>query len=92
VTVTSKKEFNLWTTENIKTKDTRMAITNINTITYYLDFLKNKFQFSDKDMTKVPQNPFTYLRQVFKDTALRTTQYKMLYKLIYTKNCLRYVG
>ena len=78
-----------WTTENIKTKEIRIAITNIKTITYDLDFLKNKFQFSDEDMTKVPQNPFTYLRQVFKDTAFRTSQYKMLYKLIYTKKLLK---
>ena len=44
-------------------------MTNIKTIAYDLDFLKNKFQFSDEDMTKVPQNPFTYLRQLYKDTA-----------------------
>ena len=75
----------VWTTENIKTKEIRITMTNINTIAYDLDFLKNKFQFSDEDMTKVPQNPFTYLRQVFKDTAFRASQYKMLYKLIYTK-------
>ena len=64
-------------------------MTNIKTIAYDLDFLKNKFQFSDEDMTKVPQNPFTYLRQAFKDTALRASQYKMLYKVIYTKKLLK---
>jgi hypothetical protein len=36
-------------------------------------------------MANVPQNPFTYPREVFKDSALRVPQYKMLFKLIYTK-------
>jgi hypothetical protein len=45
-------------------------MTNISTTAYDLELLKN-FQFSEEDMTKVPQSPFTYLRQVFKDTAVR---------------------
>jgi hypothetical protein len=61
----------VWTTKNIKTKEIRITITmsKISTIKTYLDFLKNNFHFSDSDMTEVPQNPFTYLRQAFKDTA-----------------------
>jgi hypothetical protein len=64
-------------------------MTNINTITYDTDFLKYKFQFFDEDKTKVTQNPFTYFRQVFKDTAFKASQYKILFKPIYTKILLK---
>jgi hypothetical protein len=37
-------------------------------------------------MTEVPQNPFTYIRQTFEDTAIRASQYEILFKIIYTKN------
>ena len=51
---------------------------------------KSEFQifFSDEDMESVPQAPFKYLRETFKDTAFRASQYKMLNKLIYTKKLL----
>ena len=41
------------------------------------------FDFSDEDMPNVPQNPFKYLKETFKDTAFRASQYKMLHKLIF---------
>ena len=47
-----------------------------------------KFGFSDEDMQSVPQAPFKYLRETFKDTAFRASQFKMLHKLIYTKKLL----
>ena len=43
-----------------------------------------KFNFYEKDMSEVPQSLFTYLRQIFKDRAFRSSQYKMLIKLIYS--------
>ena len=43
-------------------------------------------------MQSVPQNPFTYLRDTFKDTAFRASQYKMIHKLIYTKKLLLICG
>ena len=51
--------------------------------------MKNKFHFSDAEMDSVPKNPFTYLREIFKDTAFRASQYKMLNKLIYPKKLLK---
>ena len=36
----------------------------------------------------MPQAPFKYLTEIFKDTAFRASQYKMLHKLIYTKKLL----
>ena len=32
-------------------------------------------------MQSVPQKPFKYLREIFKDAAFRASQYKMLHKL-----------
>lgn len=78
-----------WTTDNIKTKDIRVAITNISTITYDLAYLRDKFGFSNADMAQVPQNPYSYLRQVVKDTGFRAFQYKLLNKLIYTRKQLK---
>ena len=46
-----------------------------------LEHVRNKFNFTDAEMNSVPSNPFTYLREIFKDTALRASQYKMLIKL-----------
>ena len=40
-------------------------------------------------MQSVPQNPFTYLREIFKDTAFRVSQFKMLNKLIYARKLLK---
>ena len=58
------------------------------TIIQDLEHVRNKFNFSEADMDSVPNNPFTYLREIFKDTAFRSSQYKMLNKLIYaTRQC-----
>jgi zinc-binding in reverse transcriptase len=78
-----------WTVGNIKTRDIRIALTNVSTVGNDLEYLRNKFGFSENDMTEVPQNPFTYLRKVFKDTTFRMAQYKMLYKLTYTLKRLK---
>ena len=51
------------------------------TITQDLEHVRNKFNFSEADMESVPQNPFTFLREIFKDTAFRASQYKILNKL-----------
>jgi hypothetical protein len=40
--------------------DNRKTMINISTIAYDLDSWKNKLQFWDADMAKVPQNPFTF--------------------------------
>ena len=40
-------------------------------------------------MDSVPPNPFTYLREIFKDTAFRASQYKILNKLVYAKKLLK---
>ena len=61
-----------------------MALIKVNLIAHDLEYLQDKFGFSDEDMQNVPQAPFKYLREIFKDTAFRTSQYKMLNKLIYT--------
>ena len=60
----------------------------VNIISHDLGCLQDKFGFSDEDMQSVPQAPFKYLRETFKDTAFRASQYKMLHKLIYTKKLL----
>ena len=44
--------------ENIYLTDIRVALTNENTITRDLEYLREKFDFSDSDMLEVPQNPF----------------------------------
>ena len=67
-----------WTDQNINTKDIRLAIMSQTLIIQDLDHVKNKFHFSDADMESVPQNPFTYLREIFNDTAFRASQYKIL--------------
>ena len=46
-----------------------------------LENVREKFNFSEEDIQRVPQNLFTYLGETFKDTAFRTSQYKMLYLL-----------
>ena len=65
-----------------------MALIKANLISHDLWYLQDKFGFSDEDMQSVPQAPFKYLRETFKDTAFRASQYKMLHKLIYTKKLL----
>ena len=50
--------------------------------------IQEKFGFFDEDMQSVPQDPFIYLREIFKDTAFRASQFKMFHKLIYTKKLL----
>ena len=50
--------------------------------------IQEKFGFFDEDMQSVPQDPFIYLREIFKDTAFRASQFKMFHKLIYTKKPL----
>ena len=57
-------------------------------IVQLIQYLQEKFGFSDEDMQSVPQDPFKYLREIFKNTAFRAYQYKMLHKLIYTKKLL----
>ena len=42
--------------------------------------IREKFDFTEEDMQSVPQNPFTYLKNTFKDTAFRASQYKMIQK------------
>ena len=46
--------------------------TNENTINKALEHTREMFNFSEKDMQSVPQNPFTYLTETFK--AFRTSQ------------------
>ena len=58
-------------------------------ITQDLEHVRIKFNFSEVDMRSVPQNPFTYLREIFKDTAFRASQFKMLNKLIYARKLLK---
>jgi hypothetical protein len=42
-------------------------------------------------MTKVPQNPFTYLRQLLKDTAFRASQFlNTIYDDIHQKTIKTY--
>ena len=77
------------TIENISTKEIRISIMKQHTITQDLEHVRRKFNFSDGDIDSVPSNPFTYLRETFKDTAFRASQYKMLNKLIYAKKLLK---
>ena len=77
-----------WTIDNIVAKDIRLALIKDNLISHDLWYLQDKFGFSDEDMQSVPQAPFKYLRETFKDTAFRASQFKMLHKLIYTKKLL----
>ena len=51
--------------------------------------MRIKFNFSEADMQSVPQNPFTYLREIFRDTAFRASQFKILNKLIYARKLLK---
>ena len=51
-----------------------------NEILHDLEYIHEKFGFSEEDMLSIPQNPFKYLRETFKDTAFRASQYKMLHK------------
>ena len=62
------------------------------TIVQDLEHLRNKFNFSDADMDSVPQNQFTYLREIFQDTSFRASQYKILNKLIYAEKLLKIIG
>ena len=53
-----------------------------------LNFLIDKSIVYLRDYNKyihdsAPSNPFTYLREIFKDTAFRASQYKILNKLLY---------
>ena len=77
-----------WTIDNITSKDIRLALIKVNLISHDLGYLQDKFGFSDEDMQSVPQAPFEYLRETFKATAFRASQFKMLHKLIYTKKLL----
>ena len=54
-----------------------------------MEHVRKKFNFSEVDLQSVPQKPFTYLREIFKDTAFRTSQFKMLNKLIYARKLLK---
>ena len=86
----SKKTI-LTTIDNIAAKDIRLALIQVNILSHDLLCLQEKFGFSDEDMQSVPQESFKYLREIFKDTAFRASQFKMLHKLIYTKNYFTYV-
>ena len=70
-----------WTADNIASKDFRLALMKVNLISHDLGYLQEKFGFSDEDMQSVPQAPFKYSRETFKDKAFSASQYKMLHKL-----------
>ena len=52
-----------WTTDNIASKDIRLALIKVNLIAHDLGYLQDKFGFSDGDMQSVPQAPFNRLVQ-----------------------------
>ena len=58
---------NSWNVDNIKAKDMRMIITEGHIITHDLEYIQEKFGFSEEDMLSVPQNTFKYARETFKD-------------------------
>ena len=60
-----------------------------NLIIQDLEHVRIKFNFSEADMQSVPQNPFTHLREIFKDTAFRTSQFKMPNKLIFARKVVK---
>ena len=64
-----------WTIYNMKSKDIRLALIKVNLIFHDLGYLQDKFDFSDEDMQSVPQAPFEYLRETFKDTAFLTPKW-----------------
>ena len=70
--------------DSITTKDKRIALTE-NTIAQNPENVRNKYNFSDEKIQSVPQNPFTYLREIFKKTACRSLQYKILIEFRYAQ-------
>ena len=64
-----------WTTDIMASKDIRLALIKLNLISHDLGYLQEKFGFSDDDMEILPQAPFKYLRETFKDTPFRASQY-----------------
>ena len=79
----------VWTSDNASTKQFRLAITNDNAISNGIEGIQRRHNFTDQEMTEVPENPFSYMRKAFKDTAFRASQFKMIYKLIYTRKLLK---
>ena len=57
-----------WTVDSIASKDIRLALIKVNPISHDLRYLQDEFGFSDEDMQSVPQAPFKYLRETFKDS------------------------
>ena len=52
------------------------------------EWMNEKFILFSCSTIIISKAPFEYLRETFKDTAFRASQYKMLHKLIYTKKLL----
>ena len=50
-----------------------MAVPNENAINQDFEHIREKFNFLEEDRQSVPQNPFIYLRETFKDTAFSYT-------------------
>ena len=45
----------VWTMDNIKTKDIRLALIIENTISHDREYIREKFDFTEEDMQSVPQ-------------------------------------
>ncbi len=62
-----------WTTDNTASKNIRLALIKTNLISHDIWYLQDKFGFSDEEMQSVPQAPFKYKWETFKDTAFRAS-------------------